>query len=54
MKVKRSMFAFSFGKQQIKKMEGLDGAEVREARRFISERTVDPVEAAKKKARRQQ
>lgn len=54
MKVKRSMFAFSFGKQQIKKMEGLDVAEVREARRFISERTVDPVEAAKKKARRQQ
>jgi hypothetical protein len=54
MKVKRSQFAFSFGKQQIKKVDGLDAEAVREARRYITERSVDPVELARKKARRQQ
>jgi hypothetical protein len=54
MKVKRSQFAFSFGKQQIKKVDGVDAEQVKEARRYITERTVDPVELAKKKARKQQ
>lgn len=53
MKVKRSQFAFEFGKQKIKKVD-VDAEAVREARRYITERTVDPVEIAKKKARKQQ
>jgi len=53
MKVRRGEFAFSFGKQQTKKVD-VDREAVQQARRYITERTVDPVELAKKKARRQQ
>lgn len=53
MKLKRSMFAFNFGRQQIKKVD-VDREQVLQARRYITERSVDPVEVAKKKARKQQ
>jgi hypothetical protein len=54
MRVKRSQFAFSFGRPEIKKVQGVDREQVLEARRYITERSVDPVEMAKRKARKQQ
>jgi hypothetical protein len=51
--MKRSLVPFSFGKQQIKKVD-VDVEEVHNARRYITERSVDPVELAKRKARKQQ
>ncbi len=52
--MRRSAVPFSFGKQGVKKVEGVDVEQVHQARRYITERSVDPVELAKRKARKQQ
>ena len=51
--MRRSAVPFAFGKQQVKKVD-VDVEQVHQARRYITERSVDPVEAAKRKARKQQ
>lgn len=40
------MFAFSFGKQQQRQL-GIDPAELREQRKYITERTRDPKDVAR-------
>lgn len=53
MNVRRGMFAFSFGKQQKRQLD-MDPDQLREQRRYITDRTKDPKDLARLQKRKGQ